>query len=221
MRRSIGSHECSPSFRDLGSCKLPSGTVAQLTLCKLFVKKTPKLIKKQQKKRPTVLNWETKSWLADGQPHAQVEAASWLRYSTRTRSLCIIKAILFLRKDSPICSKQTIEKKKTILKNTLEMDAAKKTQNKKHKCLLQMPEMISLAFESDWHLTSHWVDEGFVPFTPPTQISSNLAALREKRHSTALLIGPYAYPRTFPADFLHHTGVSECRFLPCGTRKDL
>lgn len=92
-------------LRDLGSCKLPSGTVAQLTLCKLFVKK------KQKKKRPTVLNWETKSWLADGQPHAQVEAASRLRYSTQTRSLCIIKAILFLRKDSPICSKQTIEKK--------------------------------------------------------------------------------------------------------------
>lgn len=115
-------------LRDLGSCKLPSGTVAQLTLCKLFVKK------KLKKKRPTVLNWETKSWLADGQPHAQVEAASRLRYSTQTRSLCIIKAILFLRKDSPICSKQTIEKK-TILKNTLEMDAAKK-QNKKHKCLL-------------------------------------------------------------------------------------
>lgn len=64
-----------------------------------------------------------------------------------------------------------------------------------------MPEMISLAFESDWHLTSHWVEEGFVLFTPHMQISSNLAALRlhfrEKQHSTALLIGPYAYPRTF------------------------
>lgn len=51
-----------------------------------------------------------------------------------------VKAILFLRKDSPICSTKTIEK--TILKNTTEMDAAKK-----HKCLLYLPEMISLVWE--------------------------------------------------------------------------
>lgn len=117
----------------------------------------------------------------------------------------MIKAMLFLRKDSPICSKQTIEK--TILWNTLEMDAAKK-----HKCLLWMPEMISLAFESDWHLTSHWVKEGFVLFTPPMQICSNLAALRlhfrEKQHSTALLIRPYAHPMTFLLTSWPHMYVS-------------
>ena len=42
-------------------------------------------------------------------------------------------------------------------------------QPKKRKCL-PVPEMISLAFESDWHRF------GIVLFTPPMQNSSNLAA---------------------------------------------
>ena len=51
------------------------------------------------------------------------------------------------------------KKKKTSKQKT------KKTNKTKQVCLLQMPEMISLAFESDWHLSSHRA--------PPAQNSSN------------------------------------------------
>lgn len=57
-----------------------------------------------------------------GQPHAQIEAASWLlrAHRTQTGPLCKIEAILFLR--FSCLFKHTIEK--MILKNTLKKDAS-------------------------------------------------------------------------------------------------
>lgn len=107
-----------------------------------------------------------------------------------------VKAILFLRKDSPICSTKTIE----------EHTGNGCSQKKTHKHVSTADAWNDLFGLWEWLAPRQTL--GFVLFAPPMQNSKNFSSsktqLREKQRRSTAPIWPYAYLRTFPRTSWSH-----------------
>lgn len=116
-----------------------------------------------------------------------------IAHRIQTELLCTKKAVPFLGKISDICS--NLKAVKVILKTWKKECSFKKEKEKKNSCRCLKWFLFCLGEWSALGMLGWW---GFC--SGPCTFSSNQV---KRKHSTALLISPYAHPVTFLVTIIH------------------